>query len=153
MSHAASESLMIYFAWLSLFKKHDFIKCHCDVNKLFLPVASSAQLVLPWTMKCWPKPVTLYMRNFPLLFDGAWTWLLLSTWSFDSWFFRVARKYINTYVILVLCEQEHTRCSVLHSYESCFTVIRYEGLCGSAIICGLGSLATDLIWTNDTFTS
>lgn len=42
---------------------------------------------------------------------------------------------------------------ILHSYESCFTVIRYEGLCGSAIIRGLGSLATDLIWTNDTFTS
>ncbi len=42
---------------------------------------------------------------------------------------------------------------ILCSYESCFTVIRYEGLCGSAIIRGLGSLATDLIWTNDTFTS
>lgn len=42
---------------------------------------------------------------------------------------------------------------ILGSYESCFTVIRYEGLCGSAIIRGLGSLATDLIWTNDTFTS
>ncbi len=36
---------MIYFAWLSVFKKHDFIKCQRDVNKLFLPVTSSCVAV------------------------------------------------------------------------------------------------------------
>lgn len=127
------------------------IKWYHHVNKLFFCLSFLSSLCC-----CNLWCVTLCMRNSPVLFDGAWTWLLLSTWSFDSWFFRAAHKYINTYVIFVLCdrgvclcEQDHTRCS----YESCFTVIRYEGLCGATIIFGLGSLATDLMWTNDTFTS
>lgn len=124
---------------------HSFIKWHHGVNKLFFTVCSQ-QLVLWWTMMCWPG----YLTHEEFFCTLWWCMNITITVHLIFWFMvlpcgRQIHKYIchlcSVWDWCVWTAAHQVLCSMSH-------VLQY--IMWRAIIFALGSLATHLICTNDT---